>query len=132
MPDRTLTDHALRLLRLLRLVDAEAGALGDTYRGVQAMLASDRPHAADWPVEPTLEIVVGAFRIARELEQLEDRLRRDAARLLTDTGLDQLVGLIAPERARPPRDRRGVAVEAIDEVVVWLRARLGYGSSPAG
>lgn len=114
-----------RAQRLLSLLGAEADALRDTYHGLDGMLAGGRTTAAEWPVQPALALMVGAVRIARELDQLENQLRRDAARLLTGTALDGLAALVADDARRRPLDRRDVAVDTLDQAVTWLRARLG-------
>jgi hypothetical protein len=129
MTDRSLADHAQRLLGL---VGGEAAALGDTYRGLRAMLASGRPSAADWPVRPTVEVIVGGFRIARELEDLEELLRRDATRLLTGTALDGLARRLTSDRDQRSTDARAIALETVEDAVAWLRDRLRPGAPPAG
>ena len=129
MAGRPWSDHGQRLLRL---AGAEAEALSETFRGLHAMLASERPSATDWPIRPTVALVVGAFRIARELEDCEEQLKRDAARLLTGGTLERLAGRAAAEPTRDPRDLRAVAAETGDAIVTWLLARLPPGPPSAG
>lgn len=95
-------------------------------------LAGERPSATDWPIRPAVALVVGAFRIARELEDREEQLERDGAHLLTGGTLERLAGGAAAQPTRDPRDLRAVAAEAGGAIVTWLLARLPPGPSSAG